>query len=105
MAKRRRRGREFWARLINEFEAGGGKEEHRTFADRHGVRCESFRGWLYRLRAETRGRRRPSGRAVAVTAPWPLVEIQGPKPGSGEGGFELELVGGVRVHVPRWFDE
>jgi hypothetical protein len=74
MAKRRRRGREFWTPLINEFEAGGGSEEYRGFADRHGVRCGSFRGWLYKLRSETQGRRRPrpSGRAAAVTAPWLL---------------------------------
>jgi hypothetical protein len=107
MAKRRRRGREYWTRLIGEFEAGGGREEHRRFADRHGVRCESFRRWLYRLRSEAQGRRRPRrpGGAPVVTPTWQLVEIQGRRLGLGEGGFEVELVGDVRLHVPPSFDQ
>jgi hypothetical protein len=107
MAKRRRRGREFWTRLIGEFEAGGGREEHQSFADRQGVRCDLFRRWLYKLRSEAQGRRRhrrPGGSAV-VTPTWPLVEIQGRRFGLGEGGFEVELLGGVRLHVPPSFDQ
>ena len=52
-----RRGREFWAKLVNQFERGGAAELHQAFADRHGVECDTFRRWLYLLRAERRGRR------------------------------------------------
>jgi hypothetical protein len=47
MEKHIRRGREFWARLVGEFEAAGGIERHKAFAVRHGVRCYSSQRWLY----------------------------------------------------------
>jgi hypothetical protein len=65
MAKRRR-GREFWARLISEFESNGGRESHAAFAERHGVLLLTFRTWLYRLRSE-RPRRDKSVRVLPVT--------------------------------------
>jgi hypothetical protein len=65
MAKRRR-GREFWAQLISEFESNGGRESHAAFAARHGVLLLTFRTWLYRLRSE-RPRRQKPVRVLPVT--------------------------------------
>jgi hypothetical protein len=106
MAKRSRRGRDFWAELVGEFEEAGATEEHRAFAERHGVECDSFRRWLYRLRAEAAGRPWKRRRTTAAArTPWPLVEIQGRALGPVEGGFELQLPGGTCVRVPSSFDE
>ena len=106
MPKIDRRGHEFWAQLVGEFEDGGAVEEHRRFADRHGVKADTFRRWLYKLRAEKDGgrwrssheRKAPPG----TTSPWPLVEV-----GSAEvadGRFEIDLPGGRRLRVPESFD-
>ena len=65
MAKRRR-GREFWHRLISEFESNDGRESHAEFAARHDVRLLTFRTWLYRLRRE-RPRRKQPVRVLPVT--------------------------------------
>lgn len=61
-----RRGREFWQGLIAEFEGEGEREEHAEFAARHGVLVDTFRTWLYRLRAE-RPRRARGVRVLPVT--------------------------------------
>jgi hypothetical protein len=45
-----RKGREYWQGLVSEFEAAPCR--HGEFAARHGVRVDTFRQWLYRVRAQ-----------------------------------------------------
>ncbi len=101
-----RRGREFWTRLVEEFERGGGGEGHQEFADRHGVECDTFRRWLYLLRAEKRGRR---WRTALVTRrrPTPPVALSLIEVASGPAAdrrFEIDLSRGRRLRVPASFD-
>ncbi len=49
-----RRGREFWTRLVDEFEAREPRLRHVAYAAEKGVRVWTFRSWLYRLRRERR---------------------------------------------------
>jgi hypothetical protein len=107
MPKFVRRGGEFWAKLVAEFQRAGGTEPHAEFAGRHGVRVGSFQRWLYRLRAEEQGRRRGrkrriEGRQVA-RVPWPLVEVKTAR--ATDVRFEIELSGGRRLRVPESFDD
>lgn len=109
MRKRKvvRRGREFWAKLVDEFEGGGGEERHAAFADRHGVACDTFRRWLYLLRAEGRGRRWRTSRGGARRRPSPpmalsLIEVAGGP--AADGRFEIELPRGRRLRIPASFD-
>jgi hypothetical protein len=64
---RRRQGREFWTKLISEFESNGGGESHAGFAARSGVRLTTFRTWLYRLRADGVPRAKRAVRVLPVT--------------------------------------
>ena len=66
MAKRRQ-GREFWAKLISEFESNDEREPHAAFATRHGVRLTTFRTWLYRLRMQEAPRAKRVVRVLPVT--------------------------------------
>jgi hypothetical protein len=106
MPKFVRRGREFWAKLIGEFQRAGGAEPHAEFAGRHGIRVGSFQRWLYRLRAEEQGRRwgrkRRNESRRAARVPWPLVEVQPAR--TADIRFEIELPGGRRLLVPESFD-
>jgi transposase-like protein len=47
----RRRGREFWMKVVGDYEATSG-ETHAEFAARHGVEKATFQRWLYLLRDE-----------------------------------------------------
>ena len=99
-----RRGRKFWTKVIDNFEAGGSGERHQEFADRHGVECDTFRRWLYLLRAERRGRRWRS-RRIATPAPalaLPLVEVQPTR--VADERLEVELRDGTRIRVPARFE-
>ncbi|HEV3191521.1 MAG TPA: hypothetical protein VGY54_13525 [Polyangiaceae bacterium] len=104
MQKHIRRGREFWAKVVAEFEDGGAVERHKAFAARHGVRCDSFQQWLYRFRREGPSLARDAPRADkgARAMPWPLVEVQSGRVSAG--GFEIESPGGWRVRVPASFE-
>ncbi len=107
MEKHIRRGRDFWAKVVAEFEGGGAVERHKAFADRHGVRCDSFQRWLYRLRHEGlsaghKPRRVDKRARTARALPWPLVEVQSGR--VTDGGFEIESPGGWRVRVPPSFE-
>jgi len=107
MEKHIRRGRDFWAKVVAEFEGGGAVERHKAFADRHGVRCDSFQRWLYRVRREQRSPPRNAARVdkrarTARALPWPLVEVQSGR--VTDGRFEIESPGGWRVRVPPSFE-
>ncbi len=108
MARRKvvRRGREFWTRLVEEYERGGGAERHQEFADRHGVECDTFRRWLYLLRAEKRGRhwRTSPGTRRRPTPPVALSLIEVASGPAADGRFEIDLSRGRRVRVPAAFD-
>jgi len=45
----RRRGREFWTKVVGDYEATSG-ETHAEFAARHKVEKTTFERWLYLLR-------------------------------------------------------
>ncbi len=101
---RKRRGREFWTELVDEYEAAGAGERHQEFADRHDVECDTFRRWLYLFRAERRGRpwQPGKGSAQAPAIALPLVEVQ--PVSAADARFEVELADGVRIHVPMMFE-
>lgn len=75
MSKQKRRvrhGREFWAKIVAEFEGAGLTQ--RAFCESRGVKFTAFRNWLYRLcgtrRGQTVRKRRDSGFVQIVpTAP------------------------------------
>jgi hypothetical protein len=46
-----RRGREFWTKVVNDYEVSTG-ETHAEFAARHRVEKTTFERWLYLLRSE-----------------------------------------------------
>ena len=50
----KRAGREFWSRVVAEFERSSG-ETHAAFAARHGVEKATFERWLSRRRARGLG--------------------------------------------------
>jgi hypothetical protein len=60
-------GREFWAKLISEFESSNGRESHSGFAARHGVLLTTFRTWLYRLRIQEAPRAKRAVRVLPAT--------------------------------------
>jgi transposase-like protein len=59
----KRAGREFWTKVIEEFEETS-DETHAEFAARHGVEKTTFQRWLYLLRRERAGR--PASPAVRM---------------------------------------
>ncbi len=50
-----RQGREFWTKVVDEYEGTSG-ETHAEFAARHLVGKATFERWLYVLRGERHGR-------------------------------------------------
>src|SRR5262245_3893197 len=102
MPKGVRRGRKFWAGLVEEFERGGGSEQHQAFADRHEVPCDTFRRWLYLLRAEKAGRRWRSsrGKRRRPTPPVALSLVEVASAPADDARVEIELPGGKRLRVP-----
>jgi hypothetical protein len=48
----RRIGREFWTRVIAEYESRAPEQTHWDFAEEWGLKLTTFRSWLYRLRRE-----------------------------------------------------
>jgi transposase-like protein len=77
---RKRGTREFWTKIVDEFEQTSG-ETHAVFAARHGVEKATFERWLYLLREERRKRRAGAVRllpvhvAVEPNEPAVLVEL------------------------------
>ena len=59
-------GREFWTKVIKEFEDSQGDETHEEFAARHGVEKTTFQRWLYALRQEHRRRAPQAVRLLPV---------------------------------------
>ena len=79
----RRRGREFWTKVVDDYEATSG-ESHAEFAARHGVEKATFERWLYLLRgerperaAERKVRLLPVRVAVGHGEPHVLVKLGG----------------------------
>jgi hypothetical protein len=78
-----RRGREFWTKVVDEYEAGSG-ETHAEFAARRRVGKATFERWLYLLRGErnelavdSKVRLLPVQVAVGHVEPQVLVELGG----------------------------
>jgi hypothetical protein len=87
----KRKGRGFWNKLVEEFEAGQGVETHDEFAARRGVEKATFQKWLYGLRKEHRS---PASQAVRLLP----VHLEGT---SSTHSILVELSGGLglRVHA------
>ena len=85
-----------WRAVILEQERSGLSVGE--FARRHGISAATMYWWRSRL--SRRRRRGGTAKLVAVE----VVESKEVDPSSGERGFELELAGGRRLHVPSRFD-
>ena len=85
----RRRGREFWTKIVAEYEATSG-ETHAEFTARHGVGTATFERWLYLLRGE-RGKPRADSRVRLLP-----VQIAG---GHGEQHVLVEVGDGLGLRV------
>lgn len=48
----KRIGREFWTRVIDEYESRAPEQTHCDFVEEWGLKLTTFRSWLYRLRRE-----------------------------------------------------
>lgn len=88
---RRRRSREYWEHLVDEFERED--ESAPAFARSHRVHVATFRSWLYRIRRE---RSEPAGPAAAFVEVVPLGEHSGPPRSH---GVRLDLPGGCAVRL------
>jgi hypothetical protein len=86
---RKRAGREFWTKVIDEFEEAPG-ETHAEFAARQGVEKTTFQRWLYLLRSERAVR--PAAPAVRML---PVEVAVGPN----EQVVLVELGSGLGVRV------
>jgi hypothetical protein len=85
----KRKGRGFWNKVVEEFEAGRGVETHDEFAARRGVEKATFQRWLYALRKENRS---PSLQAVRLLP----VHLEGT---TSTDTISVELGGGLGLRV------
>ena len=77
MAKRR--GREFWQRLFDEYERRPKGLTQAEFARKHGVNLGTLQSWLYRLRRDQKAMARVEStpRFIEIEAPVaPLVRVR-----------------------------
>ena len=81
--------REFWTKVVEEFEGNDGGETHEEFARRRGVEKTTFEKWLYTIRKER------SGRAGAQVRLLP-VRVEGARQ---EHVISVELGGGVGLRI------
>jgi transposase-like protein len=92
--KQRRRRREEWRRLLAEWDASG--DSAIAFAGRIGVSTQTLYRWRTAVEETARG-----AAAVALAK---IVEVRAPV-SPPDDRFELRLVGGRSVAVPKSFDE
>lgn len=97
--QQKKRGRSFWTPLVLEYEQASGVTQA-AFADKHGVRADTFRKWLYQIRKERK--------APSENLPVRFVEVE-PTPFAHPEQVVVE-VGQVRVEVdslpdPGWLAE
>ena len=85
----RRRSREYWEQLVDEFE--GGDESAPVFARRHRVHVATFRSWLYRVRRE-----REQAPHTPETA---FIEVVPLEPPHRTHGIRLDLPGRFELHL------
>jgi hypothetical protein len=90
MASQQKRGRSFWTPLVLEYEQTSGVTQA-AFADGHGVRPESFRKWLYKIRNEHEAQ--PRGEPIR------FVEVEAVP--LGRASQVVVEIGDVRVHLDR----
>lgn len=83
----RRRGREFWTKVVDDYEATS-DETHAEFAARHRVEKATFERWLYLLRDERGG----SGSKVRLLPVRVAIEHD-------EQQVFVELGGGLGVRI------
>ena len=87
----KRRGREFWERLVSEVESG--QMTRLEAAQRHRVPVGTLLGWIYRLRRE---RPRALSRSNSSEVRFIPVEVMPPSPAVG--AIELRLGNDVGLH-------
>jgi len=85
----RRRGRDFWTKIVDEYEARSG-ETHEEFAARRGVERATFERWLYLLRRERS--------ELAAKSRVRLLPVQ-VAAGHGEQHVVVEVGGGLGLRV------
>ena len=71
-----RRGRDYWAVVVSEFEGSGLSQ--REFCEKRGLKFTAFRNWVYRLRSggEVRpSRKRRGGGFVQIVAAAPKAGV------------------------------
>lgn len=100
---------QYWRGLIAEQERSG--QTAREFAEERGLSPWSLYGWRSRLGRGRRRSKRQSGaggpRRAGAGSGQAFVAVQVTSAelvGSGGEGFEVELEGGVRIHVRPGFD-
>ena len=93
MSKRKKRGRESWIRLFEEWLSSGSSQ--RCFCERRGISFSTFCYWRRRLRGEGEVRSQPSFIPVEIK---PLHQSIRPS------HYEVRLKDGVRIRVPSDFE-
>jgi hypothetical protein len=97
----RRTSRDEWRKRVERWRDSG--LTAKDFAAETGINAGTLQFWKYKLgKQEERSPRRSARNAVAAIAS-SLVEVR-PVSMALETRFEIELVGGRRVHVPAVFD-
>lgn len=101
MASQHKKGRSFWTPLVLEYERTSGVTQA-AFADKHGLRPDSFRKWLYKIRNERR--------AQPQDVPIRFVEVDSTPAARPPGEQVVVEIGDVRVHLeqlpePAWLVE
>jgi hypothetical protein len=100
MASPKRRGRSFWSTLVQKYEQSSDITQ-KEFAQKYGVRTDTFRSWLYRLRRE-------EASTAASSAPR-FIEVDTSQVDPSAQQVTLEL-GELRLHLsalpdPGWLAE
>jgi transposase-like protein len=91
--QRRRRSREYWERLVAEFESSD--ESAPSFADSHQVHVATLRSWLYRIRRECEESYDPATAFVEV------IQVAEQSDRIRSNGVRLDLPGGAEVYLDK----
>jgi hypothetical protein len=85
-----RKSREFWSKVVEDFNAGDGRETHAEFAARRGLKKMTFQKWLYGIR---KAAPRPVSRAVR------LLPVHVVESASVDRTISVELGGGLGLRI------
>lgn len=88
-----------WAERVGRWRRSG--LTARAFAESIGVKRETLAHWAWRLDPGRRRRDESNRQRPALESTPTMIEVVGAGAGS---GFELQLDGGRRLHIPARFD-